>query len=192
MDLTMRRLESGEVTEIYERHMVRDFPKSELKPLALILEKMEKGLYVPYGLLDGQERIGYAFFGRGRNTGYLLLDYLAVFPQFRSGGYGTRLLPVLASYVEEGGYDGIVGEVEDPAFFQSEEDRQIKERRLQFYLRDRFEQTDIACQMFGTEMLILKLDFKNADTDEVYRCFEDLYQANYTEEQRRHVKLRKL
>ena len=33
----LRELEVGEIAEVYEKQMKRDFPKSELKPLAAIL-----------------------------------------------------------------------------------------------------------------------------------------------------------
>ncbi len=192
MELTMRLLDAGKVTTIYKKYMISDFPRSERKPLASIQKKIRQNLYLPYGIFEGSSLIAYAFFCKGKHSHYILLDYLAVCPKYRSSGYGTKILPVLAQFVQNSGYYGIVGEVENPKYYHSEEDRLTKEKRLRFYLRDRFQTTPIVCHMFGTKMIVLKLDFHNADTDTIYNSMQDIYRVNFTWWQRMHVRLYKI
>ena len=48
----MRELTEQEMTEIYQSHLVEDFPAGEVKPLAHMLEGRKKGQYEAYGLFE--------------------------------------------------------------------------------------------------------------------------------------------
>ena len=50
--LTYQKLSSEQVADIYHQHMQQDFPPAEVKPLAVLYQLMEQGLYEPYGWFD--------------------------------------------------------------------------------------------------------------------------------------------
>ena len=58
----MRELTEQEMTEIYQSHLVEDFPAGEVKPLAHMLEGRKKGQYEAYGLFEKDTLKGYAYF----------------------------------------------------------------------------------------------------------------------------------
>ena len=50
--LTYQKLSSEQVADIYHQHMQQDFPPAEVKPLSVLHQLMEQGLYEPYGWFD--------------------------------------------------------------------------------------------------------------------------------------------
>ena len=73
----MRELTEQEMTEIYQSHLVEDFPAGEVKPLAHMLEGRKKGQYEAYGLFEKDTLKGYAYFIKNSTQPAALLDYLA-------------------------------------------------------------------------------------------------------------------
>jgi len=64
----MRELTEQEMTEIYQSHLVEDFPAGEVKPLAHMLEGRKKGQYEAYGLFEKDTLKGYAYFIQKQHT----------------------------------------------------------------------------------------------------------------------------
>ena len=50
--MELRILNTEEITEIYNTHMVKDFPRAELKPLEHIINTTNKGLCVSVGMYE--------------------------------------------------------------------------------------------------------------------------------------------
>ena len=73
----MKQLSSIEVEQIYQTYMVNDFPKEELKPLASILNMMEKGIYQAVALFEKDTVCAYGFLVLGKQFTYGLRDYFA-------------------------------------------------------------------------------------------------------------------
>ena len=89
--LTYQVLAKEQVTEIYYEHMQQDFPPAEVKPLDVLHELMEEGVYYPYGWFDEAGTLtAYAFFVKAQKGTVALLDYFAVCSAFRSHGYGSQ------------------------------------------------------------------------------------------------------
>ena len=74
-----------------------DFPPSELKPLSMIYDAIERGIYECLGLMDGTDIVGYAYLIR-KGDDYLI-DYLAVCPDRRNAGLGSEMLRLLGEYL---------------------------------------------------------------------------------------------
>ena len=47
----LKRLDRGEMKEIFDTRMVQDFPPDELKPWKRIAEMLDEGVYFAYGQL---------------------------------------------------------------------------------------------------------------------------------------------
>lgn len=91
----MRELTEQEMTEIYQSHLVEDFPAGEVKPLAHMLEGRKKGQYEAYGLFEKDTLKGYAYFIKNSTQPAALLDYFAIVRGLRSAGYGSLFLKKL-------------------------------------------------------------------------------------------------
>ena len=109
----MRELTEQEMTEIYQSHLVEDFPAGEVKPLAHMLEGRKKGQYEAYGLFEKDTLKGYAYFIKNSTQPAALLDYFAIVRGLRSAGYGSLFLKKLqAMCIEQ--QKQLILEVENP------------------------------------------------------------------------------
>lgn len=117
-----------QLREAYETDLKASFPPSELKPLAVIEALWAAGCYLPLCLYDGRERLGECFLWQGE-AGWILLDYLAVTPERRSGGLGSLMLKKMRETYPD---QVILAEAETPA---EAPDSRAAERRLDFYRR---------------------------------------------------------
>ena len=79
-----------QITQIYNEYMVFDFPGDELKPLAHILAMVEDGTCTFYALKEDGRVLSY--FSICQNGSGMLVDYLAVNPELRGQGIGSRML----------------------------------------------------------------------------------------------------
>ena len=173
--MIVRRLtDFSTVEQLYNTRMKKDFPRDELKPLAMMRHFWEKDRYDCYGLFDGEEILGYAFFVR--REGDYLFDYFAIAQEHRNEGLGTLFLQQLSGYLQ--GANCIVVEVEEPKRAENEADRALRERRLQFYLRSSYRLTELTCKVFGVEYRILEVPTAAAHTtDELRAVYTGLYRS---------------
>lgn len=143
--ITRRLTDFSQVETLYGTRLKDDFPPDELKPLESMRRSWEKGAYDCYGLFDGGDILGYAFFvRRGRD---LLLDYFAIVREQRDRGLGSLFLRQLTGHIR--GAECAVCEVQDPDKAESAEERTERERRLRFYLRGGFRKTELTSVLFG-------------------------------------------
>ncbi|MFR5399222.1 MAG: hypothetical protein ACLTH3_04125 [Lachnospira sp.] len=116
----MRELTEQEMTEIYQSHLVEDFPAGEVKPLAHMLEGRKKGQYEAYGLFEKDTLKGYAYFIKNSTQPAALLDYFAIVRGLRSAGYGSLFLKKLqAMCIEQ--QKQLILEVENPDYEMRED-----------------------------------------------------------------------
>ena len=154
--------------------MKRDFARNELRPLASLRRSWKNGAYECYGLFGGETLLGYAFFVRlGKNY---LFDYLAVSEEHRDEGLGSVFLRALAARFA--GADCVIGEVEDPDRAKDEEDRAQRERRLRFYLRSGYRETELRSRVFGADYRILEVPTAATHTaDQLRTVYTALYKS---------------
>lgn len=159
--LTYQKLSSEQVADIYHQHMQQDFPPAEVKPLAVLYQLMERGLYEPYGWFDENGNLtAYTFFVKAQQGRVLLLDYFAVCVQYRSHGYGSQCLAQMKTMWS--GISGILAEVEDPDKSSSENERNTRARRVAFYQRNGLRPTTVYSVLFGVPYV---LHYFPLDTD---------------------------
>lgn len=71
-----------------------------------------------------------------KNPAFLFLHYFAVAKEFRNHGLGGRLFEVLAKNAAKNGHQfGLIWEVEDSDFAETDEEKQLQARRIGFYKR---------------------------------------------------------
>lgn len=139
-----------QITRIYNEYMVFDFPKDELKPLAHILSMVEDGTCTFYALKEDGRVLSY--FSVCQNGNGLLVDYLAVNPELRGQGIGSRMLDFLKSIAED---KFIIIECEDVNKAESIKEQETRKRRIAFYERAGFKLAGLNANLFGVEYTIL-------------------------------------
>lgn len=177
--MKLQRLNENQITKLYQEHMVVDFPKDELKPLNMILKSVQEGFYNCFGLFENEQIVGYTFMVKQENS--YLVDYIAIFPENRNKGVGANLLTLIDDYL--GDADRIIGEVEDPAYTDDEEQKTLQTRRLGFYLRNNCYDTGLRVECFGVKFIILEAGNKKCrDKDEVWDLYSLFYKKFLSEE----------
>ncbi len=165
VNMELRELSPEQMTEIYNRYMMTDFPQDELKPLDRILYMIKTGLCCAYGLYDdekdGGELRGYATFIVPDGLRYGLLDYLAVLKEYRGTGVGHVFFDLVGSTlsVRYPVLEGFFIESEDVAYAADESERRIREKRISFYVQNGCLQTALGSRLFGVTYSILRYDF---------------------------------
>ncbi len=179
--VSLVKLTTEQIVSVYHEHMIEDFPPDELKkPLEKILDAIKIDRYACYGLYSDEELVGYVFLERINND--YLIDYIATFPQKRNGGLGAELLALLTDALKDS--DSVIGEVEDPAFADTEEARSLQTRRLAFYHRNGIIDTGVRVTTFGVHYRILALPTgQSHSAEEIRALYKAQYRAFFTEEE---------
>lgn len=162
---TFRLLTDGELADLYEVHMKRDFPKAELKPLKALQALTEQGFYQSYGLFgpDGALMAYALYWTAGPDHDYVMLDYFAVLPHLRNAGVGSELLgDMLRRFCVDG--KGVFGEVEIPDTGDEAVDG-LRRRRLGFYARAGLRQMGYTTKIFTVPFLVLAYGPDISDDD---------------------------
>lgn len=163
-----------QIREIYAAHMQRDFAPDELKPLESILRQIRRGLYKGWGLFQEGELIAYAMFMTAPGGRVALLDYYAVLPALRSGGYGSRFLALLRQKLTA--YDGIVLESEHPEYAVGRRDKAIRTRRIAFYRRGGVRPTSLTSRLFDVTYAVMYLPCgRDIPDGQLFRELDSIY-----------------
>lgn len=146
------------LTALYQNEMTADFPRAELKPLAAMLRLMDLGRYDPLLVTEGGQPLGYALLWLPEGREGALLEYLGVLRGKRSGGLGTQILALLGAR-----YGQLFGEVEAPGPDASQEENDLRRRRIAFYERSGFRVLDYMCALFGVRFHCM---YRGPETDD--------------------------
>ena len=173
------KLNRDQIRFVYQEYMQKDFPDNERKPLKMIEDAVTKQTYECFGLFDGEEICGYAFFVKLMNEdgrADYLFDYLAIREELRDQGLGGTFLSLLTDFFSD--TRSMLGEVENPEFAQNEDERKTQERRLRFYLQNGIVDTGVTAKVFGVEYRILEVVFGERHTQEQTKeIYQRLYQS---------------
>lgn len=153
-DLRVQELSLPQIRRLYHERLRDDFPPDELKPLGMIERALAAKRYVCYGAFHGDQILGYAYFVKlGKMA---LVDYYAVMPEARDRGVGSAFLQALiAGPLRD--MDCALLEVEDPECAPDPVERETRQRRLRFYLRNGLTDTGVRATVFGVPYGILTL-----------------------------------
>ena len=149
--ITLIEIPDNEYEDLYS-HMKRDF-SGELAPFFAIKKNLDQSIYYGCYIVNGETRLGYALITAPEGSIYALLNYFAIFPEYRSKGYGGEALKILLD-----AYPGrtLVVEVDDPAAQKIPTRYEEAVRRIKFYERVGFCVMPTAkARIFGVDMLIM-------------------------------------
>ena len=176
---TVETLSLPQIRALYHERMTRDFPQDELKPLAMIEKALARGEYVCYGAVSEEDILAYSYFVKLKQNEkpYALFDYYAVRQDIRGQGVGSQFIQALiAGPLRE--MDCVLLEVDDPVCAQTQEEAEIRNRRLAFYLRNGLRDADVKATVYGVQFKILTLPVGSAlSREEVRKKYAALYRA---------------
>lgn len=142
--VTMTALQEEAVREIYEEA----FPDAEKRPWERMLRFAAEGKLDILAMIEDETLVGLVVLA---NHGDLvLLDYLAVTPRRRSGGYGAKALAALLAKTA-GKTLFLEAELPEP----NAPDDSIQNRRLRFYERNGFSICGVNICFFGVPMTLM-------------------------------------
>ena len=175
MEYVIRRAaDFSEIQEIYNSRMRQDFARNELKPLAAVRRAWKRNAYDVFFLTDGETVLGYACFVRNGN--HLLFDYFAIAKEYRDKGLGSLFLKQLTEFFARA--ECVLGEVEDPERADNENERAVRERRLQFYIRNGYIKTKVISNVFGVDYRILEVPVgAEHSTEDIQKIYSALYRS---------------
>lgn len=162
------------MAELHRQHLSRDFPRNELKPLHMLEDLVERGINSVWAMEREENLAAYFVLARLPGQSMVLLDYFAVEPQFRDCGLGTQVMKTVAAGLEEDEY--LLIESEWPLSAAAEE-RMVRQRRLDFYLRCGAVWSGGCARLFGVEYALLTLGTHTPTLEEVFQGYRDIYQS---------------
>lgn len=182
--IQLQLLSWSEIENIYHKHLVHDFPPQETKPLGSILKMFKEDSYFGYGMYEDNRLLAYAFFvsvpapsSDSRSLrAYLLLDYLAVVPDIRGTGIGSKTLSMLKELLPEQSL--VLIEAENPEAAADTAELHVRQSRLRFYLNNRCLLSSVTTTVYGVNYVIFLLGTENLSDD---ACTHDTYIRNVLE-----------
>lgn len=180
--MELRELSTETMTEIYHRYMTVDFPREELKPLEHILYMLDKGMGCAYGIYEEEKLRGYATFIVPDGLRYGLLDYLAVLEQYRGTGIGHAFFDLIRSTLcaKYPALQGFFIESENIAYAADDRERQVREKRISFYVQNGCAETTLESRLFGVNYSILVYDFdRKADSPVTIEDLKNIYRVMF-------------
>lgn len=172
--MTIRQLSPEELSYIYNTHMIKDFPSSELKPLDRILYTMSTGLCCSFGLYDNDTLKGYSIFIIPDGCDYALLDYLAILKENRGLGLGHSFFNLIKAFFNDRfpHLKGFFIECETIESALNQDERITRTRRISFYENNGCVRTRLGSCLFDVEYSILY--FSLCNDNNVHEGFKNL------------------
>lgn len=116
--------------EVYSYYL-EIFPEDERKSLELIQSSYEKRHTNIVEILYKNELVGFMILNRIKDNKFVVLDYLAILPQYRNSKFGTKALQILFEQEKES--SGIFVEIEKVGLGKNAEENLLRARRRNFY-----------------------------------------------------------
>lgn len=180
--MIISELNKEQIEKLCMEQMINDFPKEELKPTELILHLADRGVYFGFGLFEDEDNDmsklkAYALLAKDNKSNWYLLDYFAVVSKYRQGGFGSWFLNSLMKTLNERS-EGIILEIELIDAARNNEERDIRTRRRNFYLKNNIFTSGISSKVFETEFEILYYaDNKEKKRELIEEKYSDIYKT---------------
>ena len=129
------------------------FPAQEKKPLQIMENLIADNRMEMLAMVDEDEFVGLAINLIDTEQNRALLDYYAIVPEKRSGGYGSKGLEVLLDRFKNQKY---IFEIETQD--EKAENAEERKRRKAFYLRNGLKETGLFVNAYNTDFEILTPD----------------------------------
>lgn len=132
--------------EIYP-YYIEIFPEEERKPLNIIQSAYVRQYIKIIEILYRNEFVGFMLLNRIKDNGYVVLDYIAILPQYRNNKFGTEALKILLKQEEKN--SGVFIEIEKVGLGKTKEENIEREKRKKFWERLGFNKLNFDLRLFG-------------------------------------------
>lgn len=173
-------LDIEEITNIYNKYILNDFPASEVKSLRRILEGVQNGQYYACAYMEEDAIKAYAFFIQSMVNKVRLLDYFAVVSDKRSKGYGSKFLRKLVELAKQDDVHMIL-EIENPDLARPDQNRDYMIRRKGFYEKNDIKVSNVSCSFADNEYSILYAGNELGD-EQIRAEIEGIYREFFGDE----------
>ena len=161
-DIKLKYINISEFEKEVYSYYLDIFPEEERKPLQLIKSSYERKITNIIEILCENEIVGFMLLNRLKDRGYAVLDYLAIFPQYRNNEFGTKALKILLEQEKEN--NGIFVEIEKIGLGNDVEDNLSREKRKKFYEKLGFRKLNFDLVLF--DVIYTPYIFSNINEDE--------------------------
>ena len=170
-------------------YLINDFHKSEVKPIKLIERLIQEGHYKCYGFYEDENLLGYGYFVKTEEN--ILMDYLAVIPEYRCKGLGSKFISIIKEEFSEK-FSTLLAEVENPKYSLDENDRLNRERRILFYIKNGFKVSNIETCVLEDRYSIISLELsEELNDEEINKEIRKMYISIFGEEFfKKHISLK--
>lgn len=142
--MELKVLNLHEIEEIHTKHIPLSFPKDEIRELKNITKLYNSGNYLAIGgYIDGVLKIYGFFVVFDKNY---LMDYLAVVEEQKGQGFGTEFLEKIVPMISP--FNLFFLEVEQVEKAPNQEEKLIRQRRINFYKRNGFSLSGIKADVW--------------------------------------------
>lgn len=178
-NLELVKVDYQQFKKVYLRYR-NDFPAIERRSYSLIISMLKKHISELLFLYSNHKVIGYAIVNVTNKVDYIILDYFAIKKEYRSKGYGTIFIKQLINMYSD--KKGILGEVElvEDGFSDNEKNR--RQRRINFYNRLGFkiiENIKITLWSVNYHSLIYPINNEIPSDKEIISILNILYKEVY-------------
>ena len=170
----LKKINLKEFKDLYRKHIVKDFPREERRSLNKFKKRITRGKEEVYLYLENEKEKAYAIIVVLDN--YVMVSFLAVFKEYRGEGIGTKLLKEINDNFSN--KKGILLEVENPKYSKSQEEKEIRERRIKFYEKSNYNIVDgveINSHSIMFNIMILNINNNKVDKQEIAKELNDFY-----------------
>lgn len=170
-----RKMNFSELEYWYNIEFSEAFVENERKPFQDIITLIKENKYEVWGIFEGNHLLGYASLWKSSHVPLILLDYLGVSAKLRNGGIGAQILKYLKDLNTP-----IVTESELPVEGDSENENNIRVRRINFYKRNGFIPA-YEMATCGMRWQALLINANNIPVESIMKWHKALYGAGRTD-----------
>lgn len=164
------------IDEKLHKRFLEDFPEMKMFTIKDWKELVHKKIVTTWKLIEEKE-VGYAITMEEQEI--VLLYFFAIYKEVRSSGFGSSFLDVLKERYKD--KKAIMIEVENPEEVEGET-KEKRERRIRFYQKNGFKESDIEITLWGKQYLIMDFPLKeNVKKEELIEAERNLYNRQFGE-----------
>lgn len=168
--IKLNKLNKAEIVDIYS-DMLTQFPPDELKSLEHLQALVENDNYRFYSIIYDNCAVGYI--GIFFTNNFLWVDYFAIFKEFHSKGFGSKVLAYLKEYFTC--HRGCFLEVE-----KINKDDINTQRRADFYIKHGAKRLDVryffpSKNPFEMDLYYISYDSNSATSDDIRIAVKDAF-----------------
>lgn len=161
-NISLENINIEEFEKLLYSYYLEIFPKDERKSLELIKSSFNKGYTKIIKITNNTNLIGFMLLNRIKEKEYAVLDYLAILPEYRDRGFGTKALKLLIE--KESKNKGIFVEIEKTGLGKSKKDNILREKRQKFYEELGFKKLRFDLILF--DVIYMPYIYSNIDIEE--------------------------